>query len=352
LRTIYFYITHSCNLACAHCWLSMEGVRSRDGELTTAEIKDILDQALPLGLESIKITGGEPLLRDDIVEIVAYADELGLSSHIESNGMLLDEAAARALGRSSGLRHVGVSLDGAAPESHAMLRRSRASFDLAVRGIERLVEHSVPVEIISCLHRGNRDEMGELIALAERLGAASFKINPITQLGRGQEMADLGKLLHVAEVLDFNRQLECGLGQGPGHDISVHMTLPVAFHSLKAIRRQGLHRCGVMNLLGVLPNGELSMCGLGDTHEDLVFGDARGMSIQEVWDTSPGLNRIRSEIREWPRGLCRRCLMRRYCIWGSCRAEAYALSGSLSAPAPLCQAAFEASLFPAGRLVG
>jgi SynChlorMet cassette radical SAM/SPASM protein ScmF len=349
LRTIYFYITNSCNLACAHCWLSMDGGKSQEEELTAREIADILDQALPLGLESIKITGGEPLLRGDIAEIVAHADELGVATRIESNAMLLDEAVACALGQSSGLNHIAVSLDGATPESHAMLRGSRSSFDRAVRGIERLVEHGVPVQIISCLHRGNLEEMADLIDLAARLGVASFKINPITHMGRGQEMADRGQLLTVVEVLEFNRQLDTGLGRD--HGILVHLALPAAFRSLKAIRRQGLDSCGVMNLLGVLSNGDLSICGIGEGHSDLIFGQARRTTIREVWETSPGLARIRYEIRQWPTGLCRRCMVRRYCIWGSCRAEAYALSGSLSAPAPFCQAAFEAGLFPAARLL-
>jgi SynChlorMet cassette radical SAM/SPASM protein ScmF len=346
---IYFYVTNSCNLACAHCWLSMEGARPQEEELTTGEIAGIMDQALPLGLESIKITGGEPLLREDIADIVAHADQLGLSTSIESNGMLLDEARARALAQSRGLKHVAVSLDGATPQSHALLRGSRSSFDRAVRGIERLVEHGVPVQVISCLHRGNLDEVEELIALAARLGAASFKINPITHLGRGQEMAERGQLLTMAEVLDVNRHLDNGLGKDSG--ISVHMTLPVAFLSLRAIRRQGLDSCGVMNLLGVLPNGDLSICGVGEANGDLIFGQARCTPIREVWEESPGLARIRAEIQQWPTGLCQRCLMRSHCVWGSCRAEAHAVSGSLSAPAPFCQAAFEAGSFPATRLL-
>jgi radical SAM protein with 4Fe4S-binding SPASM domain len=129
------------------------------------------------------------------------------------------------------------------------------------------------------------------------------------------------------------------------------MTLPVAFRSLTAIRRQGLDTCGVMNLLAVLPGGELSMCGIGSAHDDLVFGHLRQHHIVEVWQHSPGLARIREAIARWPTGLCRRCMVRSYCTWGNCRAEAYALLGSLSAPAPFCQAAFDAGLFPAVRLV-
>jgi radical SAM protein with 4Fe4S-binding SPASM domain len=106
-----------------------------------------------------------------------------------------------------------------------------------------------------------------------------------------------------------------------------------------------------MNLLGVLPGGELSLCGIGEARPDLVFGQVRETPIKEVWEASPVLARVRREIAEWPTGLCRRCMMRSYCTWGFCRADAHVLSGSLSAPAQICQASFDAGLFPAGRLV-
>jgi SynChlorMet cassette radical SAM/SPASM protein ScmF len=317
--------------------------------LSTAEIRDILDQALPLGLETVKITGGEPFVRDDIVEIVSYAHGLGLSVLIESNAMLLTEEVVQALARSGGLGRVAVSLDGATPDSHAMLRGSRVSFEAAIQGIERLVRHGAQVQIISCLHRGNAQEMEDLIALATRLGASSIKFNPIMQLGRGQEMAERDELLSLQEVLALSYGL--GNGRGTRGGVTVHMSLPVAFLSLNAIRRQGFRSCGVMNLLGVLPHGELSLCGVGEAQPELVFGQVGETPIKEVWEGSPTLARLRREIAGWPTGLCRRCMMRSYCIWGYCRADAYVLSGSLAAPASICQASFEAGLFPASRLL-
>jgi SynChlorMet cassette radical SAM/SPASM protein ScmF len=327
----------------------MESRNNRTMELSTAEIRGVLDQAQPLGLQSIKITGGEPFLRDDIPEIVAHADRLGLRITIESNAMLVDEATARALGKMQGLRHVAVSLDGATPESHAILRGSARSFDTAVEGIQRLIRHGVQIQIITALHKGNLAEIEAILALASELGASNLKINPITSLGRGQDMAAHGDLTSLEEVLELNQRLDAGLGERYG--MPVYMTLPVAFRSLKAVRRQGLDSCGVMNLLAVLAGGELSMCGIGAAHRDLVFGYVRQTPIEEVWTQSPGLLRIREEIARWPTGLCQRCMVRGYCTWGNCRAEAYAVLGSLSAPAPFCLTCFEAGLFPASRLL-
>jgi SynChlorMet cassette radical SAM/SPASM protein ScmF len=349
LSSIFFYITNSCNLSCAHCWLSREKNVPSTGELTTAEIMDIIDQAMPLGLREIKISGGEPFIRDDIPDIVEYADELGLTSRIETNATLLGEDAARRLGGSRGLRFVAVSLDGASAVTHARLRGSTGSYHAALRGIEYLVRHDIRVEVITSLHRHNLHDIEDIIALVAGLGASGFKINPVVQLGRGQEMADRGDLLSLEEVLDLNRRLDNGLGDR--FAIPVFMSVPVAFRSLTALRRQGLGGCGVLNLLGVLPNGELSICGIGETHTDLVFGHARKTPLKEVWEGSPVLDQVRKEIALWPTGVCQRCMVRRYCRWGYCRAEAYALLGSLSAPPSFCQTAHQAGCFPASRLL-
>jgi SynChlorMet cassette radical SAM/SPASM protein ScmF len=349
LHVIYFYITNACNLRCAHCWLSRQSTTVRSMDLTTAEIRDVIDQALPLGLRSIKITGGEPFVRDDIVELVGHADRAGLAIRIESNATLLDEGTARALGQYERLRQVAVSLDGATPASHALLRGAEGAFDKAVQGIGHLVKYGIPVQVITCLHKGNIQEIEDVVALVVKMGAGSVKINPIIQLGRGQEMAEQGGLLDMDEVLALNRWVEGELRNR--YEIPIHMSVPLAFQSLATIRRYGLRSCAVMNLLGILPGGEMSICGIGEGYGDLVFANVRQTPVKEAWETSPGLQRIRQEIAAWPSGLCLRCMVKRYCIWGYCRAEGYALLGSLSAPFPFCQAAYDAGLFPSGRLL-
>jgi SynChlorMet cassette radical SAM/SPASM protein ScmF len=349
LSTIYFYLTESCNLQCAHCWLSKKASTVEEDVLTFSEIEDVLVQAQPLGLRSIKLTGGEPFLRSDIVDILMAAQELGVTARIESNGTLISEAVARSLGDLDNLTLVAVSLDGATAESHAQLRGAAASFAAAIRGIRHLVEQGVNVQVIAAIHRGNAGEVGAIADLAADLGARSLKLNPVTAIGRGLDMEERGELLELDEVLALAREVELGRYDVPG--LSIHLALPAAFLGLDAIRRQGLNNCGVMDLLGVLPDGSLSICGIGEEDKHLVFGHVRQTGIETVWTGSPELEAIRREIRRWPTGICVRCLVRKYCIWGYCRAEAYARYGSLSAPAPFCQECYEAELFPASRLL-
>jgi SynChlorMet cassette radical SAM/SPASM protein ScmF len=318
-------------------------------ELSTAEIKGIIDQGLPLGLTSIKITGGEPFLRDDIVEIVGYADAQGIDIRIETNAMLLDEGTARALGRFERLNHIAVSLDGATPESHALLRGGNGAYEKAVQGIEWLVSSGVPVLIITCLHQSNYHEIEDVVALAARLGAFRVKINPIIEIGRGSDMSAQGSLASLQDILELSRGMDAGLDEEYG--VSALLDVPLAFRSLEAIRRGNVSGCAVTSLLGILPSGDVSICGVGEQHADLIFGHVRKSSIQEIWESSPALMKVREQIAAWPSGLCQRCLVKKYCPLGHCRAEAYAVAGSLAAPAPFCQTAFEAGFFPPKRLL-
>jgi SynChlorMet cassette radical SAM/SPASM protein ScmF len=349
LDTLYFYLTHACNMQCSHCWLSRQvGSRQRN-ELGTREIKGIIDQAIPLGLKAIKLTGGEPFLRDDVVEIVCHADRSGLSVRIETNGTLLDEEQARALGEVRNLRHVAVSLDGATAESHALLRQVPSSFSRATKAVQWLVEHGTRVEIICCLHRGNLGEVEAIVQLASELGAYQLKFNPVTKTGRGEEMASRGELLSVEEVIALTQRLETHIVAAG--EMPVLISVPIAFRSLNGFRQGNVSECGVLNILGILPAGDVSICGAGEMHQSLVFGNVRQEPLARIWRESSALARVREEISAWPTGLCQRCLVRHYCRFGYCRAGAYEEYASLSAPYPFCQEAYDRGAFPATRLL-
>jgi SynChlorMet cassette radical SAM/SPASM protein ScmF len=313
------------------------------------EIKEILVQALPLGLEFVKLTGGEPFLRTDVVDIVRAAGQMGVKTRIETNGTLITEEVAQELGILDNLSHLALSIDGATAESHVLLRRSQGSYAAALRGARMLVGHGVKLQIVTSIHKANVGEIGDMARLASELGAASLKLNPVVKVGRGADMAEEGRLLEMAEVLSLAGRLAQGAHADAG--VPIQMTLPVAFLPLDLLRRQRFNECGVMNLLGVLPDGSLSICGVGEENKDLIFGSARESGIAEVWTSSPGLHAIRQEIRQWPTGICERCLVRSYCAWGYCRADAFAHTGSLSAPASFCQECYDAGLFPASRLL-
>ena len=135
-----------------------------------------IEEGLPLGLRSIKSTGGEPLLHPDFIRIVDLIKEKGLGLTIETNGTLMTESLAHYLKEKSTLGHISVSLDGACAATHDPFRGVKGSFDKAVQGIRYLAEVGFRPQVIMSLHTGNVEEIESLVHLAESLGAGSVNL--------------------------------------------------------------------------------------------------------------------------------------------------------------------------------
>src|SRR5689334_21070574 len=126
LRNITISTTLTCNEACEHCWVSAGPRRSHD--ITEEEVRSVLEQAVRLGAEHVKFTGGEPLARRDLPALVAHAHGLGLRVSIETNGLLLREKLLRTLDRRGASPHFYVSLDGAVARTHDRFRMRPGAF--------------------------------------------------------------------------------------------------------------------------------------------------------------------------------------------------------------------------------
>ena len=180
LPVLLMFVTDRCNLRCAMCGVcEHQPPPGSGGELTTAEWCAVIDSAKALGTNLISISGGEPLVRPDIAEIIAYARSKGIAVHICTNGVLLNEAKARAL-KAAQVNTVSISLDSFSPELHEALRGPN-TFARTVENIKRL--HALAPEICIGINylitRTNYRRMPEMIAFAESLGAQQIKFAPI-----------------------------------------------------------------------------------------------------------------------------------------------------------------------------
>lgn len=352
LRMLYLYLSGGCNLACRHCWISPAFVpaapsqtpkTSPAGFLPLAYIETAIAAARPLGLTGVKLTGGEPLLHPQVREIVALAAAAGLSLTLETNGTLIDADLANFLA-GHGVGFISVSLDGARAATHEALRRVPGSFERAVAGIRALVAAGLRPQVICTLHQGNQSEISDLLALARELGCASLKFNILQRVGRGERFAaDHG--LSVAEVIALYRQVEAM----PPAGLEVFFDIPPAFHPIRRLLDETLSRCAILNILGVLAGGELSLCGIGVNVPELVYGHLAHDSLAEVWAAAPGLQELRRLVPGQFEGICGRCIHSDYCL-GACVAENYNARGRLNAAHHFCQAAEALGLFPPGRL--
>jgi SynChlorMet cassette radical SAM/SPASM protein ScmF len=347
LSEIYLYLAGTCNLRCRHCWIDPGFGTESQRFLPWSELRKIFVQAQELGLRAVKLTGGEPLMHPEILDILRGLHQMGLKLRMESNGTLIGDRQAEVL-RETGT-DVSISLDGPTAELHDSLRGVPGAFDRALRGVESLCKQGwPPFQIIACLHQGTRPVLADMVRLAEDLGAGSLKINVVNSMGRSAEMERQGELLSVAEVLDAYRGLMTKLPEGAL--IRVFFDVPPAFKSLAELRAQARCSCGILNILGILSTGRASLCGIGEHLPALDFGNPLEVGLRTIWESNPTLQGIRDRLPDALGGVCGRCVFRRHCM-GKCLAHNYWATGDLFAGFQFCQQALDAGLFPAKRLV-
>ncbi|MEI6287467.1 MAG: SynChlorMet cassette radical SAM/SPASM protein ScmF [Bacillota bacterium] len=351
LNSIYFYLTDGCNLNCRHCWLApaFTGNNEQCNCLDFDLLKAIVRQGKEIGLQSAKLTGGEPLLHPQFEAIVDFlqAEELGIT--VETNGVLLTEALAKKLVQTKRF-HLSVSLDGADAETHEAMRRVQGSFAAALRGIANMVAAGYKPQIIMSLTPDSAGQMEQMVRMAEEIGAGSVKFNLIQPSGRGEGLHSAGKTLSVAQLIEIGKWVE--------NDLLANAKIRIFYHHPPAFRPlgnmfgpdgSGCGSCGIKGIIGVIADGSYALCGVGMQIRELIFGDARRDKLADVWNNSQVLLDIRSQLPDKLEGVCANCVLKSRCL-GSCVAQNYHDAKSLYAPFWYCQSAYDQGLFPASRL--
>jgi SynChlorMet cassette radical SAM/SPASM protein ScmF len=351
LNTIYFYLTRGCNLRCRHCWITPK-FQTEEKQYPSLDInlfRSILDQAKPLGLSSVKFTGGEPLIHPNIEELLNEIQSRDLGFGMETNGVACTWDLARRLKACRGA-HVSVSLDGADVETHEWVRGVPGCFEKALQGVKNLVSVGFRPQIIMSVMRRNRDQMESLVQLAESLGAGSVKFNIVQPTARGEQMHKNNETLTIEELVELGRWVENDLA--PRSKVHLFHSHPIAFRPLGKIfgsNGDGCGVCGIRGILGVLGDGTYALCGIGETVPELVFGDAAKDSLEDVWNNTPLLQEIREGLPKQFKGICGDCLMKARCL-GSCLAQNYYSTRELWSPYWYCDEAHKHGLFPMTRL--
>jgi SynChlorMet cassette radical SAM/SPASM protein ScmF len=350
LNQIYFYLTEGCNLRCRHCWIApkYESEGNSYPALDLDLFKAIIEQAKPLGLTGVKLTGGEPLLHPQINEILEYIRTEDLDLTVETNGVLCTPELA---GKIAACKNpfVSVSLDGAEAETHEWVRGVEGCFEEAIEGLRNLVNAGLNPQVIMALMRHNKDQMESVVRLAERSGAGSVKFNIVQPTARGEKLYESGGALDIEELLDLGKWVESTLSAATG--LHLYYDQPMAFRPLGKMfgsNGDGCGVCGILGILGVLANGSYALCGIGETVVDFVFGHSGTDRLEDIWHKTPVLLDLRDELPQRFEGICGQCLMRRICL-GSCIAQNYYGSRNLWAPFWFCQEAHNRGLFPDTR---
>ena len=350
LNQIYFYLTEGCNLRCRHCWIApkYQGKESSYPALELDLFKSIIEQAKPLGLSGVKLTGGEPLLHPQINEILEYIQTEDLRLTVETNGVLCTPELASKMAACKN-PFISVSLDGSDAGTHEWVRGVEGSFGAALEGIRILVNAGFKPQLIMTIMRHNKEQMEPVVRLAERFGAGSVKFNIVQPTARGEKLHNSGEALSIEELVELGRWVETTLSDSTS--LPVYFGHPMAFRPLGKMfgeNGDGCGVCGIFGILGVLADGSYALCGIGETVPDFVFGHAASGSLADVWNTTPVLHEMREGLPKRLEGICGDCLMKGSCL-GSCVAQNYYRSKNLWAPYWYCEKAYSSGLFPETR---
>jgi SynChlorMet cassette radical SAM/SPASM protein ScmF len=350
LRQIYFYLTEGCNLRCRHCWVlsDLETSKQAAAFLYPELLRHVVAQARAFGLESVKLTGGEPLLHPRITQILEIIKRAELRLVVETNGVLLTPELAQAVAE---CRHpcISVSLDGTEAETHEWVRGVPGCYQAALRGISYLVQAGLKPQIIFSMMRRNRDQIEAIIQLAQKLGAGSLKFNIVQSSPRADRLEEEQETLTIQEVLELGRWVEQELS--PKAEIPILFHQPPVFRPLSlmfAENSNGGGVCGIQSIIGVLADGSYALCGIGGNVPELVFGHAARDRLADVWQDHPVLREIREGLPRRLTGICGQCLVRSRCL-GFCLAQNYYHAHDLWAPYWFCEQAEAVGLFPAQR---
>ena len=349
LGAFYLYMTTCCNLRCQHCWITPV-YRADDipesERISIDRLEKAIDQGKPLGLNHIKLTGGEPTLHPNFREIAKMIADKGLSADMESNGTLINQELADYIHQETSIRFISISIDSFSEKKHDHFRGVKGSFRCAVDGLKNLVKVGYKPQVIMSLHRGNLKEVADLVGFACSLGAGSVKFNPVMSSGRGRDLNKKGLTLSLKETLAFAEYLQDELQ--PKNDISLILRLPPALKRINQFFKGGSQGCRVLNIIGILGSGEYALCGIGRNVPELCFGLVGKDDLRDLWINHPVLNSLRQSIKiEYP-GICKDCIHTGGCLT-QCVAQNYLDFGQLIHPSALCHEAEKEGLFPKTR---
>jgi len=303
---VHLDVTYRCNERCVHCYLD-----HRDhGEMTTAEIKRVLEELAQAGAFFLTVSGGEIFLRPDLSELLAHARALRFDISLKTNALLVDEARAREL-KAVGVRRVQVSLYSADPQIHDAVTKIPGSLERTLRGIHLLQQQGLLVKLSCPLMRQNVHAYKGVQALADALGV-TYTLDPtITPMLDGDRSVvdsrvDSSELLAVFEDPVFNKRLDPRAAPEQAKPLAAEAPhhagagLARAFDNIPCSAGQ--------NNVYISPYGDVYPC----VQMPLATGNLRKQSFREIWYGSPQMRRVR-DSRESMVQICGGCEIKQYC---------------------------------------
>ena len=310
-RIISWNITLRCPLKCAHCYVDA-GDREADGVLTTDEAFGVIDQICQTGKPIVVLSGGEPLMREDIFAIARYGTNKGLRMVMGTSGYLLDQVTAKKL-LEAGIRSVAISIDSSAPSVHDAFRGIDGAWERAMQAIRFCHDEKMGVQINMSVMRSAIRDVEEVIEMGTALGVRDYHLFFPVPTGRA-------RLIEPRSAREYEELIRQILITYRDSDLNIRPTCAPQFRRIA----DGL---GITNpawgrgcLAGItycriFANGDVTPC----PYLPVSAGNVRISQFSEIWNTSEIFAALRNP--DLLTGKCGRCTFKTSC--GGCRARAY-----------------------------
>lgn len=338
LRLVAWEITDACNLACKHCRAEANLVPSKE-QLTTEEGKKLLNSISQVAKPIIIFTGGEPLLREDLFELISHANSLRLKPVLAPNGTLLNDAIVKKI-KACGVQRVSLSIDGPDATSHNLFRGVEGAFEKTVEATKLLKKENIPFQINTTVTKSNIDKFKAIFTLVKELGAVAWHIFLLVPTGRAKNIKDqIITAKEYEDILnwfyDFRKQAK-----------NIHFKATCAPHYYRILRQRakeegikvtpenfGLdaHTRGCLGGIGfcfVSHKGIVQPCG----YLPIECSNVREQDFKSIWYESEIFQQLRDP--NCYKGKCGKCHYIKVC--GGCRARAFTMLGDYLEEEPLC----------------
>jgi len=319
--TINWAVTNRCNFRCKHCYSRADV----DEELGDEVLCAVIEKLSAAKVFSVNFGGGEPLLRNDLMEVARFAADLGLAVSMNSNGFMITKDVALRL-KQAGFGKVGISIDSPEAEIHDRFRGVKGSHEKALAALSYLKEAGIETSISSVICRINIDDIDGLIEMARSAGVSNINFHNFKCSGLGFANKDVLDLSPEEWHAFYTKAIELKkVVKDPQISLEDPIIALLGHKNGPSLVKGSV--CGKLSL-NIKSNGDITPCGF----IPIVIGNICRDDLIEIWNNSPVLNMMRNKV---PKGKCLGCESYAECL-GGCTARTLALTGDMNNPDPHC----------------
>jgi pyrroloquinoline quinone biosynthesis protein E len=318
-------VTYRCPLHCAFCYNPTDYDKHTQNELSTEEWIKALREARKLGALQLGISGGEPLLRDDIEEIVVEAKKLGYYSNLITSGVGLTEKRIQAF-KEGGLDHIQLSMHDITEEINNFITNTK-TFELKKKVAAMIKNHGYPMVLNVVIHRYNIGHIGQILEMAEALGADYIELANTQYYG--WSLVNRSQLMPTKEQVEEAERITNEFRARTNSKMKIFFVVPDYFSDRP---KKCMNGWGEVFMI-VTANGDVLPCHSARVLPNMKFPNVKDTNLDWVWKDSPTFNKYRGD--DWMKEPCRSCADKEKDL-GGCRCQAYMLTGDAEATDPVC----------------